>query len=47
MITISFMIPALPAEVIVALTLIVAPLLLLGAFQFASGAASVARHITK
>ncbi len=47
MITISLIIPAIPTEVILALTLILAPLLLLGAFQFASGAASVARHITK
>jgi hypothetical protein len=47
MITISITIPSIPAEWIVALTFMVAPLLLLSAVRFASGTASVIRQLTK
>ncbi len=47
MITISFVIPGMPTEWIVALTLMLAPLLLMSAFLFASRTASVLRHLTQ
>jgi hypothetical protein len=47
MITITFTIPSIPAEWIVALTLVLGPLLLLAAFRFAFSAGSLVRRLTK
>lgn len=47
MITISFAIPSVSPELILALAVVLAPLLLMGAFWFASGAASAVRQMTK
>ncbi len=45
MITITFTIPNIPADWIVGLTLVLGPVLLLGAFWFASGAGSLLRRL--
>ena len=47
MITISITIPSIPTHVIVALTLVLAPLLLIMAYRFASSTASIVRQLTK
>jgi hypothetical protein len=47
MITISFTLPVIPPELSIALTLMLAPALLISAFRFASGMASVIRQLTK
>jgi hypothetical protein len=47
MITITFTIPSIPAQWILGITLVLGPLLLLAAVQFAFSAGSFVRRLTK
>jgi len=47
MITISIVIPSLPAQWILALTFVLSPLMLMSLFRLAGSAAAVIRQVTK